>query len=259
MRHVLVYGLLFALGGCAMSPPISEVRGDLGKVELIQLRSEPMSYALGVVDARSFWAEYGDDVAGNLGGSMLAQGVHANASKAEQERRPSTAELARSLAAGYPMTANLTRSLLPQVAAKWGVNFRSDRMRVVEDGMPAVGDGYLHGYEGDADTVLASYLWFLKFTEKPTIGGALKAGFTLGTNVKHVTAEVAWHSAAYKRQPDGRYKEVWRHVCWVPAAQNNQSVPFPELLKNPTQAQALLQDADEVAREFCTKRIAALQ
>lgn len=246
------------LTGCAASPPVSELRDNVGRVDFVQIGEEPLVYSLGVVDATSFWAEYGDDVSANLGGSIVFSGVHADASAAERKRQPTEADVMRALVDGYPMTANLTQALLPKVAGKWGVRYEPSALQLGEDMTPAIADGYLHGYTGDADMVLASYLWRFELTERPTVGGALAAGFTLGTNTKKVTASLAWHTAAYQREADGRYKEVWRHVCWVPPAKNNISVPFPELMDNPERGHDIWADADRVAREFCGKQVAAL-
>lgn len=246
------------IAGCAATPPVSELRDNVGRVDFVQIGEESLVYSLGVVDATSFWAEYGDDVSANLGGSIVFSGVHADASAAERKRQPTEAEVMRALVDGYPMTANLTQALLPQVAEKWGVPYDASALQLGQDMAPAIADGYLHGYSGDADMVLASYLWRFELTEKPTMGGALAAGFTLGMNTKKVTASLAWHTAAYQREADGRYREVWRHVCWVPPVKNNVAAPFPELMANPERGQAIWADADQVAREFCGRQIAAL-
>lgn len=246
------------LAGCATSPSVSELRSNAGRVDFVQIGEEPLVYSLGVVDATSFWAEYGDDVSANLGGSIVFSGVHADAAASERRRQPTEAEIMRALVDDYPMTANLTQALLPKVADKWGVRYEPAALQRGEGMTPAIADGYLHGYAGDADLVLAGYLWRFELTEKPTMGGALAAGFTLGMNTKKVTASLAWHTAAYQREADGRYKEVWRHVCWVPPVKNNVAVPFPELLDSPDRGRAIWADADQVAREFCGKQIAAL-
>ena len=44
---------------------------------------------------------------------------------------------------------------------------------------------------------------------------------------------------AFRRQPDGKYKQIWSDICLGPAQQSAISYPFPEVIKSEAKAHDL--------------------
>jgi hypothetical protein len=70
---------VIALSGCASVPPIAQLSQGTRKVALVQNGTVPLSYSTGVVDAASFWSQYGGGMSGApvavaFGNTMAAAG-----------------------------------------------------------------------------------------------------------------------------------------------------------------------------------------
>jgi hypothetical protein len=246
---------LLLLGGCAGGASLQELRGDVKSATIVQHGKEPLRYTLGVVDTSSFWAAYGGGVSSQLGGGAVWQGLESSGKAEEMKRAPTVAEVMRNLYNNHPLVSQVSSALIPKYAAVWGQTYDPSRLRVVSSDTP-VRDQNLNfvAFNPVTDLVLVFEVSELTLTERQTMGRALAAGFTLGTNTKSVSAQVTVWLEAYKRDAaSGKYKRVWLSSCGADANSMPIDFPFPEVIKSRDKAKQLWDAATPLAIEKCGK------
>lgn len=252
---VPVISMLALLGGCASGPSLQELRGDVKTATIVQHGKEPLRYTFGVVDTSSFWAAYGSGVSTQLGGGAVWQGLESSGKAEQTKRAPTVAEVMRNLYNNHPLVNQVSSSLLPKFSSAWGQNYDPSRLRVVGSDTP-IRDQNLNfvAFNPVTDLVLVLEVSELMLTERQTMGRALTAGFTFGTNTKNVSAQVTVWLEAYKRdQASGKYKRVWFGSCGADANSMPIDFPFPEVIKSREKAKQLWDAATPLTIEKCTR------
>ncbi|HET9122836.1 MAG TPA: hypothetical protein VFN52_04970, partial [Acidiferrobacteraceae bacterium] len=95
----------------------------------------------------------------------------------------------------------------------------------------------------------------LQLTEKPSVSGALLAGFTLGLNTKQVAAQPFVSLSAFQRQADGRFRRVWYTVCIGPAQASAIAYPFPQVVRSKRLARKLWDAAIPTTEAVCAREL----
>jgi len=232
------------LSGCASGLKVTELRKDIKTVTFVQHGTAPRNMGFGVVDTASWWAAYGADVGLRTGGTLW-YALAAAGSSEQALRAPTALEIMKYLYQDHPMATQAVTGIMPELARAWGVPYDGKNLRVIDKDAPLEDkDGYLLAVEANTDLVLVVSLARLELTEKVTVGAALKAGFTLGTGTKDVTAETIMGLSGYRREPaTGRYKSVWFVPCWMQNMDMDTAYPFPELVVSREKAKILWDEA----------------
>ena len=255
-----VFSILALLAGCASGPSLQELRGDVKTATIVQHGKEPLRYAFGVVDTSSFWAAYGSGVSTQLGGGALWQGLESSGKAEEMKRAPTVAEVMRGLYNNHPMVSQVSAALIPKFSAVWGQNYDPSRLRVVGSDTPIrdQNENFI-AFNPVTDLVLVLEVSELMLNERQTMGRALAAGFSLGTNTKNVSAQVTVWLEAYKRDAaSGKYKRVWLSSCGADANSMPIDFPFPEVIKSRDKAKQLWDAATPLTIERCGKHFDTL-
>jgi hypothetical protein len=246
------------LGGCASAPSISELNQGVNKVVLVKNGTAPLNFSTGVVDTSSFWAAYGGGVSSNLGGGTVWQGLESSGQKAVAAKADQNAEMVRKLFGSHQLASKVNGSLLPQLASAWGVSY-DERSVVTLTDKPAFVDsktGLLQGVNTDADLVLMSSVTNVNLTELFSMGGAFKAGFTMGANKKRLTTEVRVALHAFKRDPAaGGYRQVWFQPCGPDYVTMKTGYFLDELTQTPQKMAEILDEGAVQAVALCTKAL----
>jgi hypothetical protein len=261
--------LAFAtLAGCATGPTVSELRNDVRSATLVQHGTEPLNYKFGVVDGASFWAKAADSnatvavpfgagtvAAANVG--IAAAAAHGRAAVAE--RAPTVAEIMAGLFNRHPLVNDAGKALLPKLAQAWGVPYNARAVRIIpKDTKLEDESGHFLAFQPTTDVVLVFAVSELEITEKPTLGGALAAGFTAGFNAKDVSSQTSAALTAYKRDAaSGQYRRVWTGGCMVHIFSMDVAFPFPELVKSPEKAKQLWDRTTPKLIENCSQYLEA--
>jgi hypothetical protein len=258
MRIASASFAVLLLYGCGSTPPVSELRAGVKSATFVQHGTEPLSYSFGVVDTASFWAQHGSAVSANLGGSLIAEGAAAAGRDASARKAPTATQLMKALYGNHPLVSETSRKVMPELARLWGVPY--DQVRVVQPGAPFEdAQGKLLALRPTTDLVLTFAVVELTLTEKFSVGGALAAGFTMGTNTKNVAAQTMAVMRAYKRDPaTGEYAKVWTQPCGGLAMYSKVAYPFPEVMKSREKAKELWDAAMPLTMESCTKILESL-
>jgi hypothetical protein len=257
VRIALAVSALLLLSGCASQPPVSELRAGVRNATFIQYGTEPLNYTFGVVDTGSFWAAYGSSVSGNLGGSLLAEGAAASGRADVAKKAPEAAAVMKKLYGDHSMVNDVSRSVMPQLAQIWGVPYAPRDLHIVQPSAPLEdAQGNLIAGTPTTDLVLAFAFNNLTLTEKFSMGGALAAGFTMGTNTKKVAAQTTVTMHAYKQDPaSAQYKKVWTGLCQGPAMYSKVEYPFPEVIQSQDKARELWDAIVPVTIDSCSKAL----
>ena len=261
MKYLRLLGLTILMSGCAsVSPPISEMRGDVKNVSFVQLGSEPLSYSFGVTDTSSFWAAYGNGVAGQMGGGTLWTGLAADGQKKGLEKMPENARILRGLYDNHSLVPDIRENILPELAGLWSVQYRPGELQVYEKGdLRLDKEGNLVGFEGNSDLVLLYSVSNIMLTERFSMGGALAAGLTMGTHTKSVTTTASVRLEAYKRDPAiNTYTKAWALGCGADYTQMKKAYPFPEVVKSKEKVAELLDETTQISINGCNKAISRL-
>lgn len=246
---------LLMLGGCASGPSLHELRGDVKTATIVQHGKEPLRYTFGVVDSASFWATYGSGVSSQLGGGTLWRDLESSGKAEQIKRAPTVAEAMRNLYNNHPLVNQVSSALIPKFSSVWGQHYDPSRLRVIGSDTP-IRDQNLNfvAFNPVTDLVLVFEVSELMLTERQTMGRALAAGFTFGTNTKNVSAQVTVWLEAYKRDPaSGKYKRVWLSSCGADANSMPIDFPFPEVIKSREKAKQLWDAAAPLTIEKCAK------
>jgi hypothetical protein len=255
-KLLVLITIVTALSGCASGPPLSELRKEIKTTTFVQHGREPADLRFGVVDTASWWATNGANVAMNTGG-LAWYAVGSAAQSVKDGQMPSDVKIMTYLYDGYPMADQAVAGIMPELARAWRVPYDHKNFQLVEKGTPLEDkDGYLTALKPTTDLVLVAWLARVSLTEKITMGAAFKAGFSLGTSTKDVTAETVIGLRAYRREPaTGRYKNVWSQPCVMTNMEMEKSYPFPELVTSREKAKTLWEEATPKIITQCKKAL----
>jgi hypothetical protein len=253
-----LFSVALLLGGCASAPSISELNQGVNKVVLVKNGTAPLNFSTGVVDTSSFWAAYGSGVSSNLGGGQLWKDLESSGQRTQAAKVDQNAEMVRKLYGAHELASKVNGSLLPQLASAWGVSY-DERSVIALTDKPAFVDsktGLLQGVSTDADLVLMSSVTNVNLTELFSMGGAFKAGFTMGANKKRLTTEVHVALHAFKRDTAaGGYKQVWFQPCGPDYVTMKTGYFLDELAQTPQKMTEILDEASVQAVALCTKAL----
>jgi hypothetical protein len=164
-------------------------------VTFVENGDAPLSYTTGVVDAKSFWKQYGGSVGTNVGG-LVGTTISAQ-STAAAVRRPNGADSpVQQLLDENQLAPAANGSVIERLASAWGFTYKPDQSVVLKDHPAAIDSNtkLVSGLSSEADLILMTEIHNVNLTERFSMGGALAAGFTFGTNKKSLTTEA--HSPA---------------------------------------------------------------
>lgn len=256
-RLLILIAVAIHLAGCASSgPPVSELRQGVQKAVFIQQGSKPLSFSTGVIDTASFWGTYGDGVAAQTGG-WLWSGLASSGRQEAAAERLTNAELVERLYDDHPLTEMVSDALMPELSRLWGQRYRKTR-RIVTDGNAVSMDPdtkVLTGINTDADLVLLLKIHNINLTERFSMGGALAAGFSMGTHEKSLTTEVTVLMHAFRRDQQGDFKEIWSHACGTNYTSMDTSYYLEELMATKDKITEILDEATRKSIDGCTQRL----
>lgn len=258
-KQILLFALASLMAGCAAGPSLSELRGGAHSATFVQQGREPVQLGFGVVDTASFWATYGSGVSSQLGGGYVWRDLE-QAGRADAEKRaPTAADVMGWLYNRHPLVDQTSAALMPKLATLWSVSYNPAKLRVVDLRVIENKDGHFTAFSPTTDLVIVYSVNNLRLTERFTVGNALLAGVTFGTNTKNVTAEIDTFYRVYKRDPaSGVHKRVWLGSCGVHSMYMTTDFPFPEVVKSQEKAKQLWDEASAKTIELCTKHLGTL-
>src|SRR5215472_17371541 len=151
------------------------------KVTFVENGDAPLSYTTGVVDAKSFWKQYGGSVGTDVGGVVGT--TIATQSTAAALRHPNGADSpVQQLLGENQLAPSVNGAVIERLAAEWGFTYKPEQLIVLKD-TPAVIDPntkLISGLSSDADLLLMTEIRNVNLTERFSLGGALAAGATFG-------------------------------------------------------------------------------
>lgn len=256
---LVLASIILALGGCASNPPLSELRKKDQTVTFIQHGTKPTKMGFGIVDTKSFWAASGGGIGSQTGG-WLWPIIGSIAQDSLDKRAPTDAELIKYLYNDHQIANHALGAIMPEFSKIFGIVYDPKKLSIVESPQFLEDkDGYLTGFTPTTDIVLVATLFNLILTEKMSFGGALAAGFTLGTNTKNVTGEAYVFLRAHKRESGtGRYKRVWDTMCAARNLDMKTAYPFPDVIIAREKAKEIWDETEAKLIENCTKSLAPL-
>lgn len=235
---LMLISLIFI--GCAGTPPISsELKKGVKTAVFIQQGTQPTLMKFGIVDAASFWKDFG--------------AAHSVAVTSSELNRPSADKVMRDLLGDHSMSSQVAKKLMPLYANEWGVPYHSKKLFVMKKGkVKSDKNGFMSGIKTKADLVLVIEVPLVKFNEKKSLAGGLLAGLTLGTNEKDVAAEISVSFRAYKKDNLSRkHKLVREGNCYITEYNMDKKIPFKEVIKSKEKAKILWDDATEKGIKIC--------
>ena len=258
-RVFLIVAAAMLFAGCASGPKVSELQQGVQKTVFIQHGEKPLAYTTGVIDASSFWAEYGSGVSAQTGG-WLWSGLASSGQSATSEKSLTNAQLVEGFYADYNMVPKVSEALLPEMSRLWGQSFANSEHVVLEANSISVDPEteILTGYQSDADLILMVDIRNINLTERFSAGGAFAAGFTMGTNKKSLTAEVMVMMHAFKPDHEGNYKEVWWRTCGANYVTMKTSYYMEELMESKDKMTEILDEASQQSIEGCGQLLSTL-
>jgi hypothetical protein len=231
------------------------------KVAFIENGDSPLSYTTGVVDAKSFWKQYGGSVGTNVGG--IVGTTISSQSTAAALRHPNGGDSPLQQILGENQLApTVNDAVIKQLAAAWGFPINPNQV-VVLRGIPAIVDPntkLLEGLNSDADLVLMTEVRNVNLTERFSMGGALAAGFSFGTSKKSLTTEVSVVVRAIQRDvATGAYRQIWAEACGPNYTTMKTSYPLSELVNSHDKVMEIVNEATERSIAICGRRLAAFE
>lgn len=259
-KLLLLLGLVGLLGGCAATQPVSELRQGVQSAVFVQNGVEPVRYSTGVIDASSFWAEYGGQVGANTGGALWSAIGTAQQNK-QLTKAEQNALMVKGLYGDHDLAATVYREVMPKLARAWGQPYDPAERVVLDDQLALVEDGLLKNFKTDADLVLMLEVNNINLTERFSMGGAFAAGLTMGTNTKSLTVEAPVLMRAFKPSADnpGNYEMAWWRNCGPNYTTMETSYTMEELQEKPELMQEILDEARAQAVKNCTNVLASLK
>lgn len=265
-RKLAAFFVTSALLGCASTPPIAELREGTQSATFIQHGSEPRSYAFGVVDGKTFWANASSQnlpSAGVLGVSDAAyfaikHGTDIASSTAKSSHEIEAEMMAaafRRVMDGKIFAARVTQQVMPSLAKAWGVGYAPDRLRVFPVPSPVATDkGRFTLPDPHTDIVIVFGIDQIELTETLSMGGLLSGLVTLGFNDKNVAPNVTARMTAFKRdRGTGLLQRVWEKTCLGPVLLMPKSEKFSALMNSSTKAKPVFEGAIGVTAESCQR------
>lgn len=253
---IVLFTLALLLPGCATGPSLSELRGGVRSATFVQQGREPVQLGFGVVDTASFWATHGSGVSSQLGGGYLWRDLEQGGRADVEKRAPTAADVMRWLYNKHPLVDQTSAALMPKLATLWDVPYEPAKVRVVDLRVIEDQDGNFTAFAPTTDLVIVYSVQHLRLTERFTLGNALLAGVTFGTNTKNVTAELDIFYRAYKRDPaSGKHKRAWHSGCGLHSAYMTTDLPFPEVVKSREKAKQLWDEASATTIDRCAKHL----
>jgi hypothetical protein len=231
------------------------------KVAFVENGDAPLSYTTGVVDAKSFWKQYGGSVGTNVGG--IVGTTISTQSSAAAIRHPNGADSpVQQILGDNQLAPTVNGAVIERLAAAWGFVYRSDQLVVLKDA-PAVIDPntkLIRGLSTNADLILMTEVHNVNLTERFSMGGALASGFTFGTNTKSLTTEVSIVVRAIQHDAtDGSYKQIWVEVCGPNYTTMKTSYPLKDLMDSHDKVMEIVNEATDQSIAICSRRLAAFK
>lgn len=231
------------------------------RVAFVENGDAPLTYTTGVVDAKSFWKQYGGSVGTNVGG--IVGTTISTQSTAAALRHPNGADSpVQQILGENQLAPEVNGALIERLAAAWGFSYKSDELVRLKDA-PAVIDPntrLISGLSNDADLILMTEVHNVNLTERFSMGGALAAGLTFGANKKTLTTEVSvvlraiQHNAA-----EGSYKQIWAEVCGPNYTTMKTSYPLKDLVESHDKVMEIVKEATAQSIAICSRRLGAFK
>jgi hypothetical protein len=248
------------LSALARQPQIPHFDPQTTKVALIENGVEPLSYTTAVVNASSFWKQYGGAVGTNVGG-IVGTSIESGSGIASSNRPNGADENVKQLLGENNLAPAINAALIQRLAGAWGFAYDESHVVVLKDSVASVDPNtqLARGLPSDADLVLMTEVRNVNLTERFSMGGALAAGVTLGTSRKSLTTEVSVVMRALQRNAsDGTYKQIWAAVCGPNYTSMKTSYPLKELTESHEKVTEILEEATRRAIDICSRRLPAL-
>jgi hypothetical protein len=250
------------------SPAVVCARSDLPhfdpqstKVAFVENGDAPLSYTTGVVDAGSFWKQYGGSVGTNVGG-IVGTTITAESTGAAI-RHPNGADSpVQQILGENQLAPTVNAAVIERLANAWGFTYKPEQLLVLKDRPAAIDPNtkLISGLSSDADLILMTEVRNINLTERFSMGSAFAAGLTLGTNKKSLTTEVSVVVRAIAHNPaDGSYKQVWAEVCGTNYTSMKTSYPLRELVESRDKVNEIITEATEKSIANCTRRLSAFK
>ena len=231
------------------------------RVAFVENFDAPLSYTTGVVDAKSFWKQYGGGVGTNVGG-IVGTTISAQ-STAAAVRHPNGADSpVQQLLGENQLAPTVNGVVIERLATAWGFTYKPEQLLVLKDTPAAIDPNtkLVSGLSSDADLILMTEIHNVNLTERFSMGGALAAGFTLGTNRKSLTTEVSVVMRAIRHNAaDGSYKQIWSEVCGTNYTTMKTSYPLKDLEESHDKVMEIITEATEKSIANCTRRLTAFK
>jgi hypothetical protein len=229
------------------------------KVAFIANGTGPLSYTTGVVDASSFWKQYGGSVGTNVGG-IIGTTISAHSTAAAVLHPIGADSPVQQILGDNDLARTVNEAVIERLAAAWGFQYSPDQLITLKDA-PATIDSstqLIKGLDNDADLILMTEVHRVNLTERFSMGAAFASGLTFGTNRKSLTLEVSVVTRAIARnRGDGTYRQVWAQVCGPNYTTMKTSYPLTELVESHDKVMEIVKEATDKSIEICSRRLAA--
>jgi len=257
MKIITIIAGILILAGCA-GQPVSQLRQNVQSTVIVQHGNKPLGFSTGVIDASSFWAQYGEGVSAQTGGWLWVSMANSGR-KVGQEKTLTNAELVEGLFADHTMVESISKALLPELSRLWNPSLLNHKNQVIAANSISIDPetNILSGFESNADIVLVLDVRNINLTERGTVGGAFAAGFTMGMNKKSLTTETTIVMKAFKADANGDYKSIWAHTCGANYVTMKTSYYMDELMASKPKMTEILNEATQQSIDGCTRLLRA--
>jgi hypothetical protein len=263
LNRTIVLILLLTASVCieARQAEIGHFDPRTTKVAFVANGTEPLSYTTGVVDAASFWKQYGGSVGTNVGG-IVGTTISAESTGAAV-RHPSGADSpVQQILGDNDLARTVNGAVIERLAAAWGFRYSPDQMLILKDAPATIDPNtqLVKGLDSDADLILMTEVRRVNLTERFSMGGALASGLTLGTNRKSLTLEVSVVTRAIAHNAgDGTYRQVWALVCGPNYTSMKTSYPLKDLVESHDKVMEVVKEATDKSIASCSQRLAVFK
>jgi hypothetical protein len=247
------------------SPMVAAARTDLPhfdpqstKVAFVENGDAPLNYTTGVVDAKSFWKQYGGSVGTNVGG-IVGTTITAQSTAAAMRHPNGNDSPVEQILGDNQLAPTVNAALIERLATAWGFTYQPERLVVLKDTPAAIDPNtqLITGLASDAELILMTEVHDVNLTERFSMGGALAAGLSFGTSKKSLTTEVSVVLRAIQHNADGSYKQIWAEVCGPTYVSMKTSYPLKDLVDSHDKVMEIVNEATEQSIAICTRRLAA--
>lgn len=245
----------------AREPNLPHFDPQTTKVAFIENGDSPLSYTTGVIDAKSFWKQYGGSVGTNVGG-VVGTAISSQSTAAAIRHPNGDDSPARQILGENQLAPNVNAAVIKQLAAAWGFSFNPDQLVVLRN-TPAIVDPntkLVEELKSDAQLVLMTEVHNVNLTERFSMGGALAAGISFGTSKKSLTTEVSVVVRAIQHDAGtGTYRQIWSEVCGTNYTTMKTSYPLKDLVESHDKVMEIVNEATEQSIARCGRRLAAFK